>query len=266
LLLHTLLNTSIEALSEVGAEAGWLQALYATLFDPQWNQDNATIIWPVICGILLLTGVGLPLPEDIWLTLAGFSAYKQAGDEFVWYYYVAAFVAVTVPILVGDTGAWWLGRRFGFGIRDRIKFMRKVLTEKRMRKVQGWFDNYGSWTVFLGRQVAGVRFVTFFSAGTMRMSLGRFLLFDFLGCFVSIPIWLTLGGLASVYGREWLEKASQTVGGGLLAAGVVALVVLIIVVKIRARKRAKRDAAIIEEEIRLSARTASSPDLERPTT
>ena len=263
MLLYTLLNASAEAVNEVAADPGWLETLYATLFDPQWNQDNATTIWPAICGILLLTGIGLPLPEDIWLTLAGFSAYKQAGDTFIWYYFLGAFAATTTAILIGDTGAWWLGRRYGFGIRDRFKIMRKMLTEKRMRKVQGWFDNYGSWTVFLGRQVAGVRFVTFFSAGTMRMSLRRFLLFDFLGCFVSIPIWLTLGGLASVYGREWLESASQSVGGGLLAAGAVALIILIVVVKLRARKRAKRDAEVIEVEVRVSARAASSPELEK---
>lgn len=259
-----LLQTSAEALNEMAGEAGWLEALYSTLFDPAWNQENASTIWPVICGILLLTGVGLPLPEDIWLTLAGFSAYKQAGDRFVWYYFVGAFVVTTLAILVGDTGAWWLGRRFGFGIRDRVKFMRKVLTEKRMRKVQGWFDNYGSWTVFLGRQVAGVRFVTFFSAGTMRMGLPRFLLFDFLGCLVSIPVWLTLGALASIYGREWLETASRSVGGGLLGVAAVAIVVFIIVIKVRASKRAKKDAEAVEAEISLSARAASSPDLERP--
>ncbi|MCB9932435.1 MAG: DedA family protein [Planctomycetes bacterium] len=254
-----LLQTLLTASAEAAGESGWLQTVYATLFDPAWNQEHASTIWLVITGVLVLTGIGLPTPEDIWLTLAGFSAYKQAGDQFVWYYFAGAFAATTVAILIGDTGAWWLGRRFGFGIRDRVKIMRKLLTEKRLRRVQGWFDNYGSWTVFLGRQVAGVRFVTFFSAGTMRMSWWRFMLFDFLGCLVSIPLWLTLGGLASIYGREWLEKASRTVGGGMLAAAVAALVVFVIVVKVRSAKRAKKDAEDIEAEIRLSARGEATP-------
>lgn len=264
-LLQTLMLSTADALNELADKAGAMEALYSTLFDPQWNQDNATTIWPVIMVILFLTGVGLPAPEDIWLTLAGFSAYKQAGDHFVWYYFAGAFVATSFAILVGDTGAWWLGRRFGFDIRDRFKFMKRVLTEKRMRKVQGWFDNYGSWTVFLGRQVAGVRFVTFFSAGTMRMSLPRFLLFDFLGCLVSIPIWLSLGAAASIYGREWLEKASKSISGGLLGVAVVAVIIMIVVIKIRSAKRAKRDAEDIEEEIRLSSRTITVPsDITKP--
>ena len=48
----------------------------------------------------------------------------------------------------------------------------------------------------------------------------------------SIPIWLTLGALAYVYGREWLETASRTVGGTMLAAGVAALVVRVVIVKV----------------------------------
>ena len=169
-------------------------------------------------------------------------------------------MACSIAILIGDTGAWYMGRKLGFGIRDRFKFMRRILTEKRMRKVQGWFDNYGNWTVFLGRQVAGVRFVTFFSAGTMRMSLVRFLLFDFLGCLVSIPIWLTLGALTSNYGREWLEKASKSVGGGMMIVAVVAIVIFVVVIKVRSARRAKKDAEDIEAEIRLSGRSKAVPE------
>jgi membrane protein DedA with SNARE-associated domain len=249
-----------EALAEIAREAGWLELLFSTLFNPEWNQEHATIIWPLIFGVLVLTGFGLPTPEDIWLTLAGFSAYKQGGDSFIWYYFVLAFFGCTTANLIGDSVAWFMGRRWGFGIRDRVKIMRTMLTEARMRRVQGWFDNYGNWTVFLGRQLAGVRFVTFFSAGTMRMPWLKFILFDFLGCFVSIPVWFALGALAAIYGQEWLEVASRYAGGGLITAALIAIAIFLIVVKVRSIKRARRDARQIEEEIRLSARNAGSSE------
>lgn len=246
LLANLLLET------EIAAESGWLATLYATMFDPAWNQEHAVAIWAIILGVLIMTGIGLPTPEDIWLTLAGFSAYKQAGDQFVWYYFIAVFFACTVANLIGDSGAWFLGRRFGFSIRDRFKFLRSLLNDKRMRRVQGWFDNYGNWSVFFGRQLAGVRFATFFTAGAMRVPLPKFLLFDFLGCFVSIPVWLTLGALASIHGKEWLGKASRSAGGGILLAALVALAVFLIVIRVRASRRAKRDQEALEAEVRLS--------------
>lgn len=249
-----------DAMLDIAREAAWLELLFSTLFNPEWNQTHANVIWPLIFSVLVMTGFGLPTPEDIWLTLAGFSAYKQGGDSFIWYYFVFAFFGCTLANLIGDSGAWFLGRRFGFGIRDRVKFMRRLLTESRMRRVQGWFDNYGNWTVFLGRQIAGVRFVTFFSAGTMRMPLPKFLLFDFLGCFISIPVWFALGALAAIYGQEWLEGASRYAGGGLLSAAVVAVIIFLIVIKVRGARRARREAAQLEAEIQLSAREAGTPE------
>lgn len=230
--------------AEEGAVHGWIEKF----FDPAWNIEHGTAIWSVILTVLVLTGVGLPTPEDIWLTLAGFSAYKQAGDQFVWYYFIAAFFACTTANLIGDSFAWFMGRKFGFRIRDRVKFMRRLLNEKRMRRVQGWYDKYGNWSVFFGRQIAGIRFVAFFTAGTMRVPLHKFLMFDFLGCFVSIPIWFVLGALASIHGKEWLQAASRAAGGGLLAAAVLGIVIFLVIIKVRAARRSRQDEAILETE------------------
>ncbi len=246
--------TTILLQAVVEADPSWFSQQMDILMDPAWNSEHAIIIWVVILGILALTGIGLPMPEDIELTLAGFSVYMQSGQKFVWYYFLLAFLGCSLANLIGDSGAWMLGRKYGFGIRDRFKFMRKILSEKRMRKVQGWFDNYGSWSVFLGRQMTGVRFVTFFTAGTMRMKYWRFIFFDFMGCFFSIPLWFALGVGGAVYGREWMDMASGKAGRWLLLAGIVAIAIFLIVIKIRAKKRAEQDAVDFEEEIRLSTR------------
>lgn len=269
-LLVTLLSACSDAAAEVAQtaaeEPGWFASLLDKLFDPAWNEANRTTIWPVILCILALTGVGLPTPEDIWLTLAGFTTYKQSGDQFVFWHFVITFFACAIANLIGDSGAWWLGKTFGFGIRDRFRFMKRMLSDKRLKKVQGWFDNYGSFTVFLGRQVAGIRFVTFFTAGTMRMPLSRFLLFDFLGCLISIPVWLTLGALASIHGKEWLQQASTTAGGGFLAGGVLLLVVFLVVVKIRAVRRRREDTVVLGGDVKLalSTRAAAAASAEKP--
>jgi membrane protein DedA with SNARE-associated domain len=213
------------------------------LFDAEWNVANAAYIMPTIVVALFLAGVGLPLPEDIPLTLTGFTTYKQSGDQFDLLHYAVAFCIVTVPILLGDMCTWYMGRRWGFELRDRVRFIRRALTDKRMRKVQGWFDHYGNFTVFLGRQVAGVRFVTFFSAGAMRMSLSKFMLFDFLGCLVSVPVWLLLGGLAARHGKEWLDVASKKVGSGFLIASVLIVAGFYVFLRIRSARRAKAGAA-----------------------
>ena len=81
-----------------------------------------------------------------------------------------------------------------------------------------------------------MRFVTFFMAGSMRVPVPRFLGFDFLGCVVSVPVWLTLGTLASRYGENgstprWAARARR-----ILFVVVVLIIVLALVTKLRGNR------------------------------
>jgi membrane protein DedA with SNARE-associated domain len=210
-------------------------------FDPAWNVEHRFSIFAAIMLLLLLAGVGLPLPEDVPLTLAGFTVSQQTHGQFAPGHFLVAFALVVVPIIAGDLVAYGLGRRFGLGLSQRIVLFRRILTPPRLARVQDWFTRYGSFAVFLGRQVAGVRFVTFFTAGAMRMPVPKFVAFDLLGCTVSVPIWFTLGALASRYGERWLHHAMHTASHTVLLAvlGLAALLALVVRLKRRARNAAK---------------------------
>ena len=223
--------------TDLAPQGSWLEALVAAVFDPSWNLEHRAAIWATIVVVLFLSGVGLPMPEDIPLSLAGFTTFKQAHETVALSSFAVTFLVVATPILLGDLIAYSLGRRYGRSLPKRIRWLRRVFTERRETRVQRWFDSYGSFTVFLGRQVAGVRFVTFFTAGTMRVSLPRFVLFDFLGCLVSVPVWLTLGVLASRYGEAWLRVAAHKVGSGFLLASLGLFVVFFLVTKLRTLMR-----------------------------
>ncbi|MBI5508956.1 MAG: DedA family protein [Deltaproteobacteria bacterium] len=229
------------ALSLFGDGAGAHDAAAATLlgrlFDPAWNTDNRGVIWTTIIVVLFLSGFGLPMPEDIPLTLSGFTTTKQLGNQFVLTSFVLTFAVVSTPIVLGDLVAYFMGRRFGFSLRERSRLIAKAITDKRLTRVQHWFDEYGNFTVFLGRQVAGIRFVTFYTAGTMKMPLLRFVFFDFLGCLVSVPLWLALGYLTALYGKGWLDVASKRASAVILVGTAVAIVLLVVFAR---RRKARR--------------------------
>lgn len=225
-----------------GGPARWIHSLIATFFDPDWNDSHRAIIWAFIVSILFIAGVGLPVPEDIPLTISGFTTFKGAGERFVLSHYMLTLAIVIVPILAGDLVTYSIGRHWGFSLPARVRLIGRLLPEKRLARVQRWFDHYGNFTVFLGRQIAGVRFVTFFSAGAMRMPVTKFMLFDFLGCLVSVPIWLTLGTLTAIHGKEWLDVASRKVGHTFLLGGIGVFIAFYVILKIRAVRRARRAA------------------------
>jgi membrane protein DedA with SNARE-associated domain len=224
-------NAAFSATPE--AQAGVAARFIGAAFDPAWNVEHRFVIFATIAVLLFLSGVGLPLPEDIPLTIAGFTTIKQAHDQFVFAHYLTTFAVVVIPILLGDLIAYGLGRRYGIGLSGRIPVLRRLLSSSRLDRVRRWFERYGAFAVFLGRQVAGVRFVTFFTAGSMHMPVPRFIAFDFLGCVVSVPIWLTLGTLASRYGEVWLHAAMSRASHTLLLVVVLLVVALAVVTKLR---------------------------------
>lgn len=238
--------TAVAQVAHSGAQqCAFLEGIAASVFDPAWNVDHRIAIFAAIVGVLFLSGVGLPLPEDIPLTLAGFTTSVQAGRSFVLVHYLMTFAIVVVPILLGDLVAYALGRRYGLGLRERIGFLRRALSPPRLARVRAWFGRYGAFAVFLGRQVAGLRFVAFFTAGAMRVPLPTFVGFDFLGCLVSVPVWLTLGALASRYGEVWLYAATSRTGHAMLLVVLLLLVVLVLVTL----SRGGREATIEQKEV-----------------
>jgi membrane protein DedA with SNARE-associated domain len=71
-----------------------------------------------------------------------------------------------------------------------------VLTERRYRWIRGKFDRHGEKMVFFARFVSGLRGPVFITSGIMEMSRAKFLLYDFLGAVISVPLFLLIGHLS----------------------------------------------------------------------
>lgn len=232
-----------------------------------WSDDGgAVLLWVIIGAVLILTGVGLPTPEDIWLTLAGFLAYRSGFfgtdpglEAFRLYHFGAALLFCTTCNVIGDSACWWLGKNVGMPIREKSRFFRRIITDKRYTRVRWWFRKYGGGTVFIGRQMAGVRFVTFFTAGTVGMPWTRFVMWDALGCLLSIPVWFTLGALGHIH-REDLRELFQTTGHWMLLGGAVLVVGFFVYIKVF---KVKKDMAH-DRRKKLAAEVTAASNVENP--
>jgi len=184
-------------------------------------------IWQFINGIdpqyallaifvlLFLAGCGLPLPEDIPLTfsgiLLGFGPMQSAYGGVVNSAILVGAVCYT-SIITGDLVAYHLGKKYGRTL-TRYRPFKWAMPERRIARLDRWFARFGSWTVFLGRMVAGIRFVTFVMAGMARMPLREFVLFDSLAALVTVPAWIILGYVLGTHFKqivEWMSTLSTT--------------------------------------------------------
>ena len=135
--------------------------------------------------ILLLCGLGLPLPEEVALVGAGFLLYQQKVE------FPAITAVCSAAILLGDSIPYWLGRNWGIAAL-KSPIISKVLHPERFATLERRFSAHGNWVVFSCRFMPGLRIPAYFVAGTLRMGFPRFLLLDVLGVAISVPasIWL----------------------------------------------------------------------------
>lgn len=190
----------------------------------------------VIIGIILLSGFGLPLPEDIPLIAAGY----LAGIEIVnpWVMFPACFFA----IVGADFILYLLGRRYGEHV-PKVPLIRRFITMKRLQKAEEELAIYGGKFIFVARFLPGLRAPAMFAAGVFKVPAWKFLGYDGAAAMVSVPLILAL----SYYFAEHLDAARKWIHNGQLGVGGLAIVVVVTVVIgriwFKRRKRVSESAA-----------------------
>lgn len=168
--------------------------------------------------VLLLCGVGLPLPEEAVLLPCG--ALVQAGLIDFW----KISAVCSAAILLGDSIPYGLGRVYGMRALQN-RFVRKILHPERFARFEARFERHRTWATFLLRFLPGLRIPGYFVVGTLRMGYARFLLIDGLGVAVSVPASIWFGGLLGAH----LKQLVGGEGGGAALLALVATAVLLAV-------------------------------------
>ena len=181
--------------------------------------------------VLILSGVGLPIPEEVTFIVAGYVVHRIQANVWV----MIAFALC--GILAGDSVTFVLGRKLGAGLLVRWPF-NKVLTQQGLERSRQFFDKHGSKAVFIAGFMAGVRAPTFFLCGTMGLAYSRFAFWDLARAVVSCPVSIWLGYR---FGQDAIEICHQYFRP--IVAGLV-LVVGFMVVRWYMRHRREKHALV----------------------
>jgi membrane protein DedA with SNARE-associated domain len=139
----------------------------------------------MIFGVLLACGLGLPIPEDITLFVAGMLAYY--GIINVW----GAIVVCLAGVLIGDATIFLLGAKYGKEVTKHA-FFNKFLTPEHLEAVKEKLHQYGDKLIFIARFMPVLRAPTYFTAGTLHLPFRVFFCYDGLAALISVPtiVWL----------------------------------------------------------------------------
>lgn len=142
--------------------------------------------YPGFILFMVLCGLGLPIPEELTLTAAGYISYLGKADVTL------AGLSCGAGIFLGDVLPFMLGRLFGPRIL-RLRPVRAFVSRPSLVNFDQWFERHGYKTVLVARFIPGMRTAAFFTAGALRMKLWQFILMDGIGIIVVTNIFVFLG-------------------------------------------------------------------------
>ena len=182
--------------------------------------------------ILLLCGLGLPIPEDITLFAAGVLTYYGVCD--VWIMIAVCFIGV----LVGDTFVFWLGHHFGRRLLKKWPF-KTFLDEGKIESIRIKLKDHRGKVLFAARFMPGVRSTVFFTTGLLHIPYRNLLLYDGLAALISVPAIV----YTVFYFGDFLERVIRTiknVEGGIF--GVILVIIAFFVIRHFLHKRKEKQS------------------------
>jgi len=183
-----------------------------------WLQAGGYV---VLFLLLFGCGLGLPLPEDIPLIIAG--ALIAKGQM----HWQIAGACAWLGIVGGDCCLYYFAHRYGMQI-TRAPLIGKHVTRERIEWVEGLFERYGVGVVAVCRLFAGIRGAMVIAAGAIRFNFIKFVVADGLAALVSGGLFMLFGWWVGNKLTPQLVKDFKHwffVGGLLLALGLVLWIV-----------------------------------------
>ena len=139
-----------------------------------------------IALILVLGGLGLPVPEEAPIILA---AMLSRTGKMRW---ELALTACFVGVLLGDFIVYFIGYFYGEKVLS-LPLTRKFLTREREVQIKGYFHRHGFKILILGRFAVGFRTAAYLTAGILQLPILKLFLTDLLAATLSTTLMFGLG-------------------------------------------------------------------------
>ncbi|MGW6279127.1 DedA family protein [Kribbella sp. NPDC055071] len=190
----------------------------------------AVLAYLVVGLVIGVESMGVPLPGETTLIAAALLASQgHLRIEFV-------IAAAAAGAIVGDSIGYFIGRKAGRSIFERLGRRFHHFSPERMDKAENYFHKYGVWTVFFGRFVALLRIFAGPMAGMLRMHYPRFLAANAAGGIA----WSTTIGLVAYNIGDNAGKIFGKVSVWALVAIAVVAVAAYVIHKLRRRRHTAR--------------------------
>jgi membrane protein DedA with SNARE-associated domain len=154
--------------------------------------------------LLMLTGIGIPLGEDLIIIPAGILL--GFGELHpLWLTAICAYLGVILSDCMWFGLCWWYGTRL-----LHKRWFKRAVHPRRLLEVKHQIERRGMWVIVMARFIPGSRTPAITAAGVLHLSFLKFGLATATACLVTVPLQLALGyfiakGIGSQKGADHIQ-------------------------------------------------------------
>jgi membrane protein DedA with SNARE-associated domain len=178
--------------------------------------SDASYLWVVI--FLILTGCGLPIPEEVGIIAAGVWAADGAMQFWL------GLAACLFGCIVGDSIMYAIGYRFGKSVLRQHPMFAGFLTPERERHIEQLIRRRGAAVLFTARFLVGVRGPVYLTAGILHFPYRRFLLIDLMCATIVVSLFYSLAWYFGPDIITWIRTAEEGITVAVFAAIIIGAV------------------------------------------
>lgn len=153
------------------------------------SSDNGLYVHAGVFILLVLGGMGFPIPEDIPLLLGGVSVAKEIAPL------ETMFFTCYAGVILGDQIMFLIGHFYGSKLLSAGSKSRMFpgITEEKIEEIRDGLRKRRLLYIFIGRHLFPIRSATFVCAGALHIPFLEFFVADALAALVSCSIMVSLG-------------------------------------------------------------------------
>ncbi|QDS97898.1 Inner membrane protein YohD [Adhaeretor mobilis] len=197
---------------------------------------------------LVLTGCGMPIPEEVAIVIAGvLSSQGKLEPEL-------AFGACLLGALLGDAVMYAIGYHFGHTLMAKHPKLSKLIGASKEEQFENAVTQHGFKVLMLSRFMVGIRGPVYLAAGTVRMPFRKFLAWDLIAATSVVGLFFSVSYVWGEPITEWIKSAEWYL------TLVVLLVVGLVTLFLLRRNRKRMLERMLEEDEQQESPEAISND------
>lgn len=179
----------------------------------------------ILFSFLAIELIGFPTPGEVLMSYAGYLVYQ---GTLMW---SVSIIAASCGVFLGISISYFIGNKLGYPFFKRYGHYIHI-TPDRLARAENWYEKYGNNLILVAYFIPGIRHITGYFAGIVKIPYKMFAIRAYLGALVWATFFITLG---KIIGPDW-NKHQAALEKYMIAGGAMFFLIILLVIAYKYHK------------------------------